>query len=186
MVSISSLWLPIIVSAVIVFIASSVIHMATSWHKGDFKVLPDEEATLSALRGFSIPPGDYFAPRAGSMKDMGSPEFKAKMEQGPVIIMTVRPNGQANMGKLLGTWFVYLVVVSFFCAYIASHALPVGAHYLKVFQIVGMSAFLAYVVALWQSSIWWSKSWLTTFKSTVDGLIFGLLTAGVFGWLWPR
>lgn len=186
MVSMSSLWLPIVISAVLVFIASSVIHMALPWHKSDFKILPNEENTLAALRECSIPPGDYFAPRAGSMKDMNSPEFQAKMEKGPVVIMTVRPNGQTNMGKLLGMWFVYLLVVSFFSAYIAGHALPPGTHYLKVFQIVGTAAFLGYAAALWQSSIWWSKSWLTTFRSTVDGLIFGLLTAGVFGWLWPR
>jgi len=25
-----------------------------------------------------------------------------------------------------------------------------------------------------------------TIKEVVDGLIYGLLTAGTFGWLWPR
>jgi hypothetical protein len=91
-----------------------------------------------------------------------------------------------NMGSTLGLWFLYSVVVGFFAAYIASRALPVGAHYLQVFRFVGASAFMGYSFALWQQSIWYGRSWATTFKSTVDGLLYALLSAGVFGWLWPR
>jgi hypothetical protein len=35
-------------------------------------------------------------------------------------------------------------------------------------------------------SIWYSRAWINTIKSTIDGLIYALLTAGTFGWLWPR
>jgi hypothetical protein len=102
------------------------------------------------------------------------------------MVVTVMPPGPFSMGRNLVQWFLYCVVVAFFAAYIAGRALPVGAHYLQVFRFVGASAFMGYAVALWQMSIWYRRSWITTIKSTIDGLIYALLTAGTFGWLWPR
>jgi len=101
-------------------------------------------------------------------------------------MFTVMPNGQMNMGKSLSLWFLYLVVVSFFAGYVACHALPVGAVYTRVFRCVGVTSFLGYSAALWQMSIWYRRSWVTTIKASVDGLIYAGLTAGTFGWLWPR
>jgi hypothetical protein len=186
MTELSLLWLPILISGVIVFIASSIIHMALPWHKGDYRKVPNEDKMLDALRPLAIPPGDYMVPRCSSMEEMRSPEFAAKLKEGPVMIATVMPNGQSSMTQSLVLWFLYSVIISFFAAYIAGRALSVGAVYLRVFQFVGVSAFLGYSVALWQMSIWYRRSWSTTIKSTVDGLIYALLTAGVFGWLWPR
>jgi hypothetical protein len=57
---------------------------------------------------------------------------------------------------------------------------------LRVFRFVGVTAFIGYTVALRQMSIWYRRAWSTTLKATVDGLIYALLTAGTFGWLWPR
>jgi len=101
-------------------------------------------------------------------------------------VMTVLPNGPMGMGKNLTQWFLYSVVVGVFGAYVAGRALPPGAAYLSVFRFVGVTAFLAYAAALWQMSIWYRRAWITTIKATVDGLIYGLLTAGTFGWLWPH
>lgn len=185
MVPVLSLLVPIVVSAVFVFIASSVIHMFTPFHKGDLKRLPDEDATMNALRALKIPPGDYAMPLASSMKDMGSPEFLAKMKAGPVVIMTVRPISEPGMTKNLVQWFLYSIVVSLFAGYIAGVALGPGAEYLKVFQIAGCVAFTGYALALPQNSIWWSKNWGATTRSMIDGLVYGLLTGGTFGWLWP-
>ena len=70
--------------------------------------------------------------------------------------------------------------------YVASRALPAGAAYLHVFRFAGVTAFLAYAGALPQAAIWYSKSWGTTIRSTIDALIYAGLTAGVYGWLWPR
>jgi hypothetical protein len=117
---------------------------------------------------------------------MRSPEFKEKVNKGPVIVMTVMPNGQMEIGKSMALWCVYLIVVSYFAAYVSYHALPAGASYKHVFRIAGMTSFLAYAGALWQMSIWYRRSWLTTIKATIDGLIFAGLTAVTFGWLWPR
>jgi len=186
MVALSMLWLPILLSAVIVFVASSIIHMALPWHKNDYLAVPDQDKVMDALRPFGIPPGDYMLPRCSNMEEMKTPEFLEKLNKGPVAIMTVLPNGQWTMGKNLVLWFVYSVVVSFFAAYITSHALPPGAHYLRVFQLVGATAFIGYALALWQMSIWYRRAWSTTLKATVDGLIYALLTAGVFGWQWPN
>lgn len=185
MTGLLSLWLPIVLSAVVVFIASSIVHMMSGWHKSDHKPVPNEAAVLDALRSFDIPPGDYMAPRCSSMEEMKSPEFKAKLDKGPVVMFTVFPK-MTGMTSNLIQWFIYSLLVGVFSAYIGTHALSTGAQYLKVFQIVGTAAFMGYAVALWQLSIWYHRSWLTTFKSTVDGLIYALLTAGVFGWLWPR
>ncbi len=120
MISILSLWLPILLSAVFVFIVSSLIHMLLQYHKNDYKKLPDETGVMDALRGFNIPPGDYFFPRAASSKDMSSPEYVEKTKKGPVAIMTVVKNGPPGMGKSVFLWFLYNLIVSFFAAYIAS------------------------------------------------------------------
>jgi len=186
MTALSALWLPVLVSAILVFIASTVIHMFLSWHRNDFPKMPNEDKALDALRPLAIPPGDYMVPSCSGPEEMKSPAFKEKMSKGPVMIMTVRPNGMPGMGKYLVQWFVFCVVIGFFAGYVASRALPSGAPYLRVFQLVGASAFMAYAAAIWPMSIWYGRSWNTTIKSTVDGLVYALITAGAFGWLWPR
>jgi hypothetical protein len=186
MISLLSLWLPILLAAVIVFIASSIIHMTPLWHRNDFPRMPREEEVLGALRPFAIPPGDYFLPLPGGRAEMRSPAFQEKLAKGPVAVMTVMPNGMVNMTRNLVQWFLFLVVVSFFTAYIASRALPVGAEYPRVFQIAGATAFIGYSLALCELSIWYRRSWTLTLKGFFDGLIYASLTAGTFGWLWPR
>jgi hypothetical protein len=186
MVGLQTLWLPILLSSVIVFIVSSIIHMVLPWHKSDYPRVPDEDKLMAALRPLAVPPGDYMVPRASSMQEMRTPEFAAKLQSGPVLMLTVMPNGPWSMGRNLVLWFLYSVVVGIFAAYIASRALPAGADYLRVFQLTGATAFVAYAVALWQMSIWYRRAWNITIKATIDGLIYALLTAGTFGWLWPH
>lgn len=180
------LWLPILLSAVAVFVASSVIHMALPWHKSDYPKMADEVRVMATIRPLGIAPGDYMLPRPSSREEMRSAEFAEKMTKGPVMMLTVFPNGPVAMGRNLALWFVYAVVVSVFAAYVAGRALPPGANYLRVFRFAGVTAFLGYTAALWQMSIWYRRAWSTTIKATVDGLIYALLSAGFFGWLWPR
>jgi hypothetical protein len=170
---------------VLVFLASSIIHMATKWHAGDFRPVPNDDAFRDLVRPLAIPPGDYMTPRAQSMEEMKSPEFEEKVKAGPVMLFTIMPPGSTFMGKTLALWFVHLIVVSIFSAYIASRALPTGANYLDVFRFAGATAFIAYAVALWPMWIWYKRDLGTTIRSTIDGLIYSLLTAGMFGWLWP-
>ncbi len=186
MVPTLTLWLPTLLSAVIVFIASTIMHMVLPYHHNDLRKVPKEDEVMEALRKFGIPPGDYAMPLAGSMEAMKSVAFIEKMKAGPVAFVTIRPSGPPTMTKSLILWFVYLVFVSFFAAYMAGRALGPGAPYLAVFRFAGTAAFGAYSLALLQHSIWWGRNWGTTWKSVVDGFVYACLTAGVFGWLWPR
>jgi hypothetical protein len=185
MVPALTLWLPTLLSAVVVFVASSIMHMVLPYHRNDLRKLPKEDEIMEALRTFAIPPGDYAMPLAGSMEGMKSPEFVEKMKAGPVAFMTVRPSGPPTMTKSLVLWFVYLVFVCFFTAYITGRALGPGAPFLAVFRFAGTAAFGAYSIALLQQSIWNGRKWSTTWKSVVDGFVHACLTAAVFGWLWP-
>jgi hypothetical protein len=184
--SLTALLLPALLSAVLVFLVSSLIHMFTPWHAGDFLRLPNEDGVLAALRPFSLTPGSYVAPRPSSMKDMGTPEFQAKVKLGPSVMMHVMPAGTGGMGQQLAVWFIYSAFIGLLAGYITSKALQPGADYLVVFKFVAAIAFAAYSLGLWQMSIWYRRSWVVTFKSTIDGIIYGCLTAGAFAWLWPR
>jgi hypothetical protein len=186
MTALSALWLPLLVSSVIVFVVSSIIHMTPLWHKSDYPKLANEDRVMDALRPLGLPPGDYLMPRPANPAEMRSPAFMEKVKRGPSVLMTIMPPWDGRMTKSLTLWFVYIVVVGTFCAYIASRALAPGAVYLQVFRFVGTTAFLGYSLALWQMSIWYHRGTTMSIKATVDGLIYGCLTAGVFGWLWPR
>ena len=185
MVPILSLWLPILLSAVAVFILSSIIHMLLGYHKNDFLGLSSEKQVMDDLRKHNIPPGDYTFPKANSMKEMGSPEFLGKMKQGPVGFMTIMKSGSPNMGKELTLWFIYSIIVGIFAAYVAGRAVDPGDGYLAVFRFAGVTAFVGYSLALLQNSIWYKRNWAATIKSMFYGLIYALFTAGIFGWLWP-
>jgi hypothetical protein len=180
-----ALWLPTLLSAVLVFVASSLIHMLTPWHKGDVRGVPGEAEAMEALRRLALPPGDYVMPHAGSMAAMRDPAFAARLAAGPAVLMTVW-KGTTSMGPQLAGWFVYCLVVSIFAGYLAGAAVAPGAPYLEVFRFAGTTAFAGYSLALAQNSIWWRRSWGFTLRSMLDGLLYACLTAGVFGWLWPR
>lgn len=184
MVPLMSLWIPIVLASVLVFLASFVIHMVLPFHRGDYEKLPSEDQAMDALRGLGVPPGNYMMPHAGTPKAMKDPAFKEKWERGPVAFVIVFGKG-ASMGKSLVQWFVYTLVVGVFAAYITGRALGPGAEYLDVFRFAGCTAFVGYSLALWQNSIWYKIKWSTTIKNTIDGFVYGLLTAGAFGWLWP-
>ena len=183
MVSLADLWLPILLSAVLVFVASSIIHMALRWHSSDFKRFPNENGVMDALRPFNLPPADYVAPLPESMAHMNSPEFKAKQARGPSFTLTMLVS--TSIGRNLVKWFLYSILIAVFAAYVASLTLPAGAPYMIVFRVTSTVTFAAYALALWQNWIWYSRSLGYTVRTTIDGLIYALLTGGAFGWLWP-
>lgn len=186
MVPILTLWLPILLSALFVFVLSSIIHMLLGYHANDYKKLPDEDGVAEALRRFSIPAGVYNLPHASSMKEMSSPAFQEKQKKGPGALLTIWPGGPNPMAPYLLQWFIYSIIVGIFAAYVAGRALEPGAHYLAVFRFVGVTAFVSYALGGWQESIWYKRPWSVTLKNTFDGLLYALVTAGTFGWLWPR
>ena len=186
MVSLSDLWIPILVSAVAVFVASSIIHMVLPYHRSDYKPIPKEEAFLDAVRQFDIPPGDYLAPRPASRADMSDPRFIERVKRGPWTMMTIMPGGSMGMGKQLVQWFLYCLLVSILSAELGHEALARNAGVEEVCFFVGTAAFMGYALALLQSSIWYRRNWLTTLKAVFDGFIYALITGQTFGWIWPR
>ena len=185
MVPLTALWLPILLAAVIVFIASSIMHTVLPYHKGDYSRLPDEDNVMAALRSAGLKRGLYVFPFC-SPKEMKTPAAVEKYNQGPVGMMTVFPSGPPNMPKFLGLWFAYCLIISFFVACVAGSALGQGTPYLRVFHVAALAAFLAYGLANLSNGIWKGQLWSVTIKEVVDGLVYALLTAGTFGWLWPR
>jgi hypothetical protein len=185
MVALTALWLPILLSAVLVFVASSLVHMVLTYHRTDYSKLPDEEGVLDALRQAKVPPGNYLFPHAATPKDMSSPAMQEKYRKGPIGMLLLRPAGPPSMGKNLIQWFVFCLVIGVFVAYIAGRTVGSGVDYLTVFRITGTVAFLGYAAGDVVDSIWKWQSWSTTAKGVFDGLLYALLTAGTFGWLWP-
>jgi len=186
MVSALSLWAPILLSALLAFVASSVIHMFLTYHRKDTSGVPDEDGVMDALRGFDIAPGDYVIPHAGSPEAMRSEAFLEKVRRGPVVFMTVVPERRmTSMRGQLIQWYLYCALVGLFTACVTGLALAPGAEYMEVFRLASTTAFIGYALALLQRSIWYSQNWGATVRNMFDGLIYALLTGGTFGWLWP-
>ncbi len=185
MVPLTALWLPILLAAVIVFVASSLIHMVLKYHQSDYRQLPEEDKLLSALRPAGLTPGLYHFPFC-THKDMNTPAMQEKFKQGPVGMLTVFPNGPIAMPKFLGMWFAYCLLIGLFVAYLGVHTVAFGARHWTVFGVTGIAAFLAYSLGPLVNGIWKGQPWSMVLKESFDGLIYSALTAGTFSWLWPR
>src|SRR4029450_8479102 len=158
MIPLTALWLPILLSAVIVFFASFIMHMVLAYHKSDYRKLPDEDRVTDAMRSAGVTRGPaYFFPYC-SFKEMKSAPVIEKMKRGPGGLLPV-----------LGGRF-----------------LSPGTAFLQVFRVIGTVAFLGYGAAHAQESIWNGRSWVVTLKHLFDSVIYAVLTAGIFGWLWPK
>src|SRR5260370_13429116 len=185
MVPLTALWLPILLAAVIVFFASLVMQLLLPYHRSDYQKLPDEDKLLAALRAAGLKRGLYVFPFC-THKEMKSPAMIEKYNQGPVGMMTVFPSGPPAMPKFLTMWFVYCLIIGFFVAYLTGHTVAPGARYLAVFRVAGTAAFLAYGVGHLVNSIWAGPPWSVTLKHVIDGVAYGLPTAGALGWLSSR
>jgi len=179
--TIMTLWLPILVSAIVIFIAGSVIWMFMPWHKTDWDKTPDEEGVRAALKG--VAPGQYSVPNCADRAKFDEPDMQQKFIDGPQAFITVVPSGLPNMGPKLAMMFGYNLLVAIICAYFVSRTAAPGADYLAMFRIAGAVAFVAYGVAYVQESIWFGRQWSATVKTFLDALIYAVLTGGVFGWL---
>jgi hypothetical protein len=186
MVGLTALWLPIVVSAVFVFIALVIIHALFGWHKDDMTAVPGEDKVMETLRGLNVQPGDYRFPFGRTTAEMTTPEFEAKTKAGPVGILSILPSGGMNMGKQLGQWLVYALFIAVIVAYVTGRTHARGAPHLEVFRVSGVVTFCCYVVAHWQNWIWWGKGTRFTLTNSLDGLLFALVTGATFGWLWPH
>ncbi len=186
MVQLSQLVIPIFLSAVLVFIASSLIHMVLKWHNKDYGRLSNEDEVRGAINRGNPAPGQYIMPWAMDPSAFKDPEFQKKFTEGPIATLYIKASGLPRMGPQLGGWFVFNIVVSVFVAYLTSRTVPQGTEYLRVFQVAGTAGFLSYSMGVFPMAIWMGKPWSVAIKEAVDGLIYGCMIGGAFGWLWPR
>src|SRR5256885_12883633 len=186
MVSIAALWLPLLLSAVIVFVASSILHMVLPFHKSDYRKLPDEDKVLDVLRAVGVIPGPTYHFPHCTQKEMKTPETQERFKRGPVGLLTIIPSGPPAMGKYLGLWFVYCLLISAFVGCLAGLTHALGAEFHEIFHFAALTAFLAYAAAQVQDSVWKAQTWGVTLKHVFDGLLYALATGATFAWLWPK
>src|SRR5262245_40891401 len=180
-----SLWLPVLVSAVVVFILSSIFHMVIGHHKADYKGLRNEDEVRDALRRGSPAPGTYTVPYCKEMKDMKSPEMQKKWTDGPIAMLAISPNGAPNMGKYLGLWFVFCFIVSFLTAYVARITLNAGSDPMLILRLTSTVAFMGYGVGYGIDYIWKASPLANIVRAVIDALIYSLATGFIFKLLWP-
>jgi hypothetical protein len=186
MTFLAQLWMPILVSAVLVFIASSLIHMVFKWHNAEYRKLANEDAVRAAVRAGNPAPGQYVVPHCADMKDMGTPEMQQKFIDGPIAFMTVRPSGKPSMGAPLAQWFAFAVLISVIVAYVAFKTLPPGPSFYQVCRVVGAMALLAYGAGSVLQGIWFGKPWSSVAKDLLDAVIYAVIMALTFAYLWPN
>ena len=186
MVPITALWLPILLAAVVVFIASSIMHMVLPYHKSDYRKLPDEDKVVDSLRAVGVTPGPVYHFPHSTHKDMKSPEAIEKFKRGPVGLLTIIPSGPPAMGKYLGLWFALCLLISFVVGCFAGATHAPGTEHHEIFHFFAITAFLAYGFGHFQDSIWKGQTWGVTLKHLFDAAIYALLTAETFSLLWPR
>jgi hypothetical protein len=185
MVSIMQLWLPILLSTVFVFFASAILNMVLRfWHAPDYHGFSNEDEVGAAIRKGNAGPGMYMLPYC-TPDAMKKPETQEKFKTGPVGMVALRQPGSMSMGASLGQWFVFCLLVAFFCAGLAAHALSAGAGSKLVFHTAGLAALLGYAFGPIPNAIWWGHPWSVTIKHVIDGLIYAVITGATFAWLWP-
>ncbi len=182
-VTLLSLWSPVVLSAVGVFLAGNLVWIVLRYHQSDWKKLPDEDAVRDNLK--KLEAGSYSVPFCADFKQRDDAVWQAKYEAGPVLTINVFKQGPVSSVKPLAQWMTYCLVISTLVAYVAGTALAAGTSFSKVFQVTATVAFLAYSGSSALGSIWFGQPWRRTANDILDGLIYGFLTAAIFGWLWP-
>ncbi len=185
MVEWTQLLLPILLSAVFVFFASSAIHMVVKWHNSDYGKLQNEDVVRAAFNEHALKPGQYILPHCVDPKEGAAPEMVAKFEEGPVAVVYVKKSGRMELGPFLGKWFLYTAITSVIVAAVLRSQIAPGAESQSVFTLAGITAWLGYAWAGPADSIWMGKPWRVTVKHMLDGVIYAALTALAFSWMWP-
>ncbi|MDA1260971.1 MAG: hypothetical protein O3A20_10170 [Planctomycetota bacterium] len=186
MVELTSLWLPILVSAAAIFFLSFLMWMVLPHHHKDHGALKDEDGLMSALRAQGVKPGLYAFPHCAGSAQMKDPEWMKKRDAGPSGFLNVCPARAWNLGAALGKWFILLIVICTTVAYAGTIALPAGAAYMTVFRLTGTCLLLAFCSNIISDCIWKSHPARPVLMHVFDGLVYALVAGGIFGWLWPE
>ena len=185
MSTISQLWLPILVTAALIFVASSLIHMVFKWHNSSYQGFANEDAVRAAIGASAPLPGQYILPHCLDMKAMQSDAMQRKFIEGPIAFVTLRKNGPPTMGSSLAFWFLYCVVIAAIAGAIAAYAFGMNASPNRTGHIVGAVCLLAFSGGSIQQGIWMGKPWNSVAKEVLDGFIYACIAAATFTWLWP-
>ena len=181
-----ALWLPILLSAVVVFVISSLIHMVLKWHAPDYRGFSNEDAVRDAMRAGNPTPGHYVVPYCKDMKEMAGEAMLKKYREGPIGHISLAPNGAPNMGKLLGLWFLWSLAVAVVGAYLAARVYGLDhGHARAAAKLFGAVAFIAHGFGTVTESIWMARSWSTSMKYMLDAALYAIGSGLVFYWLWP-
>ncbi|MBX3409224.1 MAG: hypothetical protein KF859_04995 [Phycisphaeraceae bacterium] len=175
-------WLAILASAAAVWVYYAVAWMMLPHHAKDHRKLPDEDAVMAAIKGLSIPPGPYTFPHATTMKEQSDPAFVEKFNNGPCGMLNVWP--KINMGRNMALSLLVYFIVSIFVAYLGSLTLPSDTPFLRVMQVTGTAGVMAYSFGFLCNAIWFHAGRNAIISNLVDGVIAGLITGALFGWLW--
>lgn len=179
-----SLWLPIAVSAVAIFVLSSIFHMVLKHHRADYRGLPNEAEVAEVMRKAKPGPGLYAIPYCPDPSSMNDPAVIRRYTEGPVGLFAVRRSGPPTLGKALGQWFAFCLFVSFVASYLARHSLSSSADGLTVMRITGTAAFLGYAAPHLQASIWSAVPWANAYRGVIDSALYAIATGLVFRLLW--
>ncbi|MBM3977856.1 MAG: hypothetical protein FJ299_12810 [Planctomycetes bacterium] len=182
----TSLLLPALVSAALVFVASSLIHMVIKWHNSDYRKLSNEDEVRAVLNKGGASAGQYIVPHCNDSGAMADPQMQQRFQEGPLATLWLRQPGPLQIGPFLVKWFVYTFVVSLLVGYLAGITCTIGAPYRTVFHVVSVAAWLAYAGMGPTYGIWKGLPRAVIAKEAIDGLVYAGLTAGAFAWLWPR
>lgn len=185
MADLLQLWLPILLTAVFVFIASSLIHMVFKWHAAEYRALRNEDEVRAALQAGISGPGKYVLPHCEEMKDMQSETMQQKYREGPLGILLIGPNGLPNMAKLLSQWFVLSLVVAAIAGLMAVQTVGLQGDGHDAGHLVGLASLLAYSAGSVIDGIWMYKPWRSVAKDLLDAVIYAIISALTFMWLWP-
>lgn len=184
MLPLASLWLPIVVATVLVFVASALFWMVGPHHKNDVRLLPAEAAMADVLRAENLKPGVYRLPWAKGAESRSS-DFLERLRKGPVAMITAIRPGPFNMGRAMALTVLWFLGISTLVGFIAARTMGVMTPSREVFWVTAVAAFVAHVGAEGTNAIWWGKPWSHIAKQSFDAAVYGAITGASFCWLWP-
>jgi hypothetical protein len=186
-VALSSLWLPIVLSAVAVFFLAGLAWMVVGHHAKDWVKLPNQDAVMDVLRDQAPNGGQFVFPGCDhkDRKSMNTPEFQAKFAKGPSGYLYIRKPGPFSMGPMFVQSILFYLVVTTLVAHLATATFHEGAPRAYVFHYVWLATWLAYAAGMTWSVIWAGHSWRHTLLCMLDHVVYAAATAGIFAWRWP-
>lgn len=178
-----ALWLPVLMTTVVLFVASFLAWVVLPHHKPDVRRWPEEERLLDFVRESGAAPGEYLFPLI-EQDEMKEDRARQRYERGPWGLIRVWPR-QPDMVRNMAATFGYFLLVTLLVAYVAAAALTPGAVFGEVFRIVATTAILAYCAGGVLNEIWFTRPLRAKLMNAIDGLVYGAITGVIFGLMWP-